>query len=161
MYYNVSQNHSHSYKYTTTASSSDVQPQNNFSKKSASSFLLPSTFLSTIAIFLYALGTIISLAVIFCCFWCKYRLCDNSVEQVHGEDHQIGEETNNDNDDDDQIELITETDDEPPNYDWAMIYSSKACRDVLEASSPSPPPPYFEAVDSVSPQPSQHYYQKS
>ena len=96
MYYNASQNHSLSYKYTTTASSSDVQPQNNFSNKSASSFLLPSTFLSTIAIFLYALGTIISLAVIFCCFWCKYRLCDNSVEQVHGEDHQIGEETNND-----------------------------------------------------------------
>jgi len=161
MYYNASQNHSLSYKYTTTASSSDVQPQNNFSNKSASSFLLPSTFLSTIAIFLYALGTIISLAVIFCCFWCKYRLCDNSVEQVHGEDHQIGEETNNDNDeedtdDDDQTELITETDDEPPNYDWAMIYSSKACRDVLEASSPSPPP-YFEAVDSLSTsQSSQH-----
>ena len=161
MYYNASQNHSLSYKYTTTASSSDVQPQNNFSNKSASSFLLPSTFLSTIAIFLYALGTIISLAVIFCCFWCKYRLCDNSVEQVYGEDHQIGEETNNDNDeedtdDDDQTELITETDDEPPNYDWAMIYSSKACRDVLEASSPSPPP-YFEAVDSLSTsQSSQH-----
>ena len=155
MYYNTSsQNQSHSYYYTTTTYPSVIQPQNDLSNKSAS-FLLPSTFLNSIAIFLYALATIISLAVIFCCFWCKYRC----VEQVHGEDHETGEETNDDNDedtDDDQIELITETDDEPPNYDWAMIYSSKACRDVLEASSPSPPP-YFEAVDSVSPQPNQHY----
>ena len=149
MYYNASQNQSYSYYSYTTAS---VQPQNDFSNKSAS--FLPSTFLSTIAIFLYALGTIISLAVIFCCFWCKYRLCHNSVE-VYGEDHGTGEEAE-DTDDDDQSELISETVDEPPNYDWAMIYSSKACRDVLEASSPSPPP-YFEAVDSLATsQSSQH-----